>query len=383
MAGKGKGNAYSDSPSVSTIVGTLTERIRTGRYRDGRWFPTERELVEEFGVSRTIIRKAVEALEQRNLVMRSPRCRTVVQGVPVAEIPPRETKRRNLGLWIWPGPTDPAAASVVQGIYNALDHTAFRVVVGSPVGDYWKPINESEARFLESMADDQDIAGILLWYLGGDMNQPALQKVRAANIPMVFLDRRPPEGFDADFVGVDNLYAAEQVVRHLVRQGHRRIAHITNMDHVSTVAERLEGYRRALEAAEIPFRPELVLKETAPTRREQGDVFAGLVENLLALPGAPTAVFAVNDHVALHLIAALRARGVRVPEDIAVAGFDGVERWMPGAPFLTTALQPFERLGARAIDLLLQRIENDPAAAYQHILLDAPLSIHDSTRASH
>jgi DNA-binding LacI/PurR family transcriptional regulator len=70
---------------------------------------------------------------------------------------------------------------------------------------------------------------------------------------------------------------------------------------------------------------------------------------------------------------------VRIPEEIAVAGFDGIERWMPGSPFLTTALQPFERLGGRAVDLLLQRIETGPAAAYQHILLDAPISIHGST----
>jgi len=314
--------------------------------------------------------------------VRSPRCRTIVQSVPDADLPPkeaRETKRRNLGLWIWPGPSDPAAASLVQGIYRSLDHTAFRVVVGSAVGNDWQAVIASEARFLESMAEDQDIAGILLWYLGGDYNLPPLLHVRAANIPMVFLDRRPPEGFDADFVGVDNEYSAEQIVKHLISRGHRRIAHITNMDHVSTVSERLAGYRRALAAAELPFRSELVLRETVSRSGNPAEVFEGLADNLLGLPNPPTAVFAVNDQLALHLMAALRARSVRIPEEIAVAGFDGIERWMPGSPFLTTALQPFERLGGRAVDLLLQRIETGPAAAYQHILLDAPISIHGST----
>ncbi len=382
MAGKGRVADFSTSPSVTNIVGTLTERIHTGRYQDGRWFPTERELVEEFGVSRTIIRKAVEALEKRNLIIRSPRCRTIVQqGLANYDLPPRETRRRNLGLWIWPGPVDPASASVVQGIYQALDHTAYRVVVGSPIGDDWSLMAESEARFLESMADDQDIAGILLWYIGGEVNLPALHRVRAAKIPLVFLDRRSPEGFDADFVGVDNVYSAEQVVKHLIHAGHRRIAHITNMDHASTVLERMEGYRRALKAAELPFRPDLILRETLPKQGRLEDVFAGLAESLLCLPESPTAVFAVNDHIALHLVAALRARGVRVPEDISVAGFDGAERWMPVTPFLTTALQPFDRLGGRAVDLLLHRIETGSTEAYQHILLDAPLTIHGSTRA--
>src|SRR5207248_1783281 len=139
-------------------------------------------------------------------------------------------------------------------------------------------------------------------------------------------------GVEADYVGVDNADAAEQIVRHLLAMGHRSIAHLTNRDRASTVADRLAGYRRALAAAGISYRPELVLE--APFLEPKPDLGGRtddqVAEELLGLPDRPTAVFAVNDYNALSLIAALRVRGLRVPEDMAVAGFDDVERWTPG-----------------------------------------------------
>jgi LacI family transcriptional regulator len=233
------------------------------------------------------------------------------------------------------------------------------------------------------MAQDQVIVGIILWYLGGDANLPTLQALRAARIPLLFIDRRPPADFAADYVGVDNEQAAEEVVKHLLARGHRSIAHVSNFDTASTVMERLAGYRHALTAAGIPFRPELVQKAPDPPGDHTTDGCETLLDTLLSLPDPPTALFAVNDYVALRLLAILRGRNIRVPEDIAIAGFDGIERWMPGKPFLTTANQPFERIGRRAVEILLQRIEKGPASVCQHILLEAPLSAHASTHTMH
>jgi LacI family transcriptional regulator len=152
------------------------------------------------------------------------------------------------------------------------------------------------------------------------------------------------------------------------------------MEEASTVVERLNGYRFALQQAGIPFRPEFVIPVTIEdSHRKPATIYHEAVEHLLNLPEPPTAVFAVHDLMALHLMAALRACGRRVPEDIAIAGFDGIERWKPGEPFLTTCHQPFEVLGMRAANLLLQRIESGTTTAYRHILLEAPLRVHGST----
>src|ERR1041385_66548 len=112
---------FTTSPLVNKIVDTLTEQILSGRYKDRQGFPSERELSEEFGVSRTLIRKVVETLEAQNLIVRSPRCRTIVRSPFRESMPRSETKRRSLGLWLWPYPTDPAIATTVQGICRALD----------------------------------------------------------------------------------------------------------------------------------------------------------------------------------------------------------------------------------------------------------------------
>lgn len=369
------------SPSAIAVANALRERVLNGAYRDQGWLPTERELAQEFGVSRTIIRRAIEELERQNLVVRSPRCRPVVRRTNTS-LAYQDTHRLTLALWIWPSATFPGAAAILRGIYRTADANRYRLIVESPVDTDWRTVVQREALFLERITRDSDIAGVLLWYLGGNTNLPSLQHVREAGIPMVFLDRLPPDGFPADTVGVDNRHAAHQLVRHLISRGHRHIAHITNVDNASTVRERLQGYLDALAEAGIPYRPELVLTETATSEDGYRSVHDALVAHLLEISEPPTAVFCVNDVLALRFVDALRSRGIRVPEDLVVAGFDGLERWLPGTPFLTTANQPFERIGEWATRLLLRRIEQGDKAPYQQVLLEAPLSIHASTRHS-
>ncbi|HZP85007.1 MAG TPA: GntR family transcriptional regulator [Chthonomonadaceae bacterium] len=383
------------NPAVPHILTTLRERIEGNAYQPGTWLPTERALSEEFGVDRSVIRTVLAELIEQGLVVRSQGRRpwvseniqpkitkidrhatALVTQAPTSAPPRIAAQRRSLGLSIWPNPTDPVSASVAQGICKAIDLDTYRLVIDNLALDSWEEILQSEARFLERMVEDRDIAGVLLWLLGGKDSLPALQKVRAANIPIVFLDRRPPFGFEADYVGVDNEFAAEQAVNHLLALGHRRIAHITNGDYASTVVERMNGYRRALEKAKIPFDLDLIGTVSEGWREAR---YTAMLDRLLSLPEPPTAMFAVNDVLADRCMKLMRERGLRIPEDMAVVGFDGIERWRPGEPFLTTVHQPFELIGMRAADLLLQRIEGRPPAAYQHILLPASLSIHGST----
>ncbi len=371
------------SPSVRHITDVIEARIRSGKYPHGRWLPSEREIADEFGVSRIVIKSVVNELDNRALVIRSARCRPVVRNAADVDVPTEfilpETRRSSIGLWIWPNPRQPGIATIVQGITRTLDPDAFRMIIASPHVTDWVSAARSESQFLLRMAQDRDIVGIILWYLGGETNLPALVTLREAHIPLVFIDRRPPAGFSADYVGVDNIHSAEEVVKHLVAQGHRSIAHISNFDTASTVYERLTGYRRALKASGLPYRPELVQHAPDPTDGDPSEGCAALLDILLGLPDPPTALFAVNDYIALRLKAAIQVRGLTVPGDIALAGFDGIERWLPGRSFLTTANQPFERIGARAVDALLKHLTLGSEALAEHILLEAPLSISSST----
>ncbi len=367
------------SPQIQQIVATLEERIRLGRYGTSYWLPTERALAEEFRVSRARIRLVLSELERRNLVLREAGCRPVVRREFDPNPPAAGRMRRSLGLWITNEHPNSGAQMVARGVQRALDSNAYRLVLASPCGDTMPECLQSEAEALTQMAQDDDIAGLILWYNGGSANLPTLQALRAVNIPMVFVDRLPPSEFEADFVGIDNTGMAQQIVEHLVAEGHRNIAHITNSEPVSAVYDRLEGYRLALEGAGIPFRPERVLYGDIQGLNEEEQRAEALAERLLKMPDRPTAVFAVNDYSALSLIAALQTRGLRIPDDIAVAGFDDLERWSPRKPFLTTVRQPFERMGKEAVKLLLQRLQTGASATYRHVLLDAPLLIREST----
>ncbi len=367
------------SPTVSRIVSALKDRIRSGEYKQGDWLPPERALATEFQVSRILIRAAVKELERQHLVTCSIHRRPLVQGVSRAEAETPLAASRSLALWIWPSPTWPGSALILQGIQEALG-SEFRLVVGTATGETWEEMYAQEARFLQQVHRDRDVEGLIISYMGGSTNLPYLENLRAVNIPMVFLDHLPPMGFEADYVGVNNKRAAEQAVRHLVTSGHRRIAHVSNFDTLSTVAERLAGYRRALESAEIPFCPELVEQDPGPSSDDPEEGCEALIGRLLSLPDPPTAIFAVHDVIAYRVMAALRARGLRVPEDISLVGFDGIERWMPSRPFLTTMYQPFETMGAQAMDLLRERLQEGPKTVYKHAILEARLAVHESTR---
>lgn len=375
------------NPAVAYLAQVLEERIEQGNYQSGTWLPTERALSEEFAVDRSVVRAAFLQLEARQLIVRAqgrrPWVRERAQPVPATSEQSSariETRRRNIGLWIWPNPTHPATNAVAQGICTVLDQSQYRLIIGNIFWSSWDAVRRAEAEFLGHMATDDDVVGVLLWYLGGKDNLPALHKLRAANVPVLFMDRLPPEGYDADFVGVDNEFAAEAIVGHLIAQGHREIAHITNGENASTVQERLAGYRRALEKAGLTYRPRLVLTNRETGEGDEEATSDLLAEELLSLPNPPTAAFAVNDVTAEILMVGLRRRGIRIPEDVAVAGFDGIERWTTSTPFLTTVQQPFELIGSNAIKLLLQRIETGPTTACRHLLLQAPLCIYDSTR---
>lgn len=362
------------SPLAAGIAGTLAARIHQGDFPSGRALPSERSLAQEFGASRLVIRASLAELERRGLLKRQDRCRPVVSAcsLPAATV---DTARRAVSIWLWPHAADFGASLILKGIQSVQADPSLRLVIASAVGTDWDGIVASEAKFLTQIATDPHLMGGVVWYLGGSQNLPALAAVRRAGKQLVFVDRLPPTPETFDFVGTDNKNAAEDVVKHLIDMGHRRIGCLSNRDPASSVKERVEGYRSALAFAGIPFRPDYLV----PVMRDDDcGVVAGL-DRLLALPEPPTAVFGINDHIALQAHEDLVQRGIQVPGEISVAGFDGLLRWVPGGGHLTTAKQNFERIGQLAMEILIENIEQGSSARCRHVLLEAPLAPQGST----
>ncbi len=172
-----------------------------------------------------------------------------------------------------------------------------------------------------------------------------------SNIPTVQIDRLI-QGVAADAVLVDNTEAVRQAVCRLVDKGHQRIAIITGPKSVFTAKERLGGYLRALTDNNILYDDELVISDT----NTFATGYRGC-EQLMGLQERPTAVLCTNYDITIGLVTAARERGLRVPEDLDVFGFDCMEVCAMMKPPLPVVHQPEQEIGRRAAAFLIERLE--------------------------
>lgn len=166
--------------------------------------------------------------------------------------------------------------------------------------------------------------------------------------------------------GMINLESDEEagactLVRHLVSRGHRRIMHITGTRGLLGAERRIEGYRRALAEAGIPFDASLVLNADYTTPAGIQALRGWLSRSRGAQ--LPEAIFCANDAIAMGCIEVLAEVGIRVPEDVSIAGFDDTLGARTTVPQLTTVRQPLRAMGAKAVDLLLEQIGKEAARA--------------------
>ncbi|MGY2221150.1 LacI family DNA-binding transcriptional regulator [Pseudomonas gingeri] len=227
---------------------------------------------------------------------------------------------------------------------------------------------EQELRVVKAL-HHRRVDGILLAPSSGS-RALALDYLLENEIPAVLVDRLVTAGFDQ--VGVENRRSTEELVRHLIDHGHRRIGFIAGRPGFSTTDERVEGYQAALDKAGLPFDRALLVNggsDSEPARLATAQ--------LLALQSPPTAIMAANNLMTLGAMHALRDAQVEVPGQMALVGFDDFDWADFFVPRLTLIAQPVKALGAEAVNLLLKRIEA-PEAQRQTVHLAPTLRIRNS-----
>ena len=194
--------------------------------------------------------------------------------------------------------------------------------------------------------------------------------------PVVMLGERSVNG-SADHVAIDNIAAAKAATNHLIAIGRRRIAAIGDQPNVATNTARLRvaGYRAALAEAGMPAVPAL-LREPATFTREDG---AKTMADLLALPEPPDAVFCFNDLLAVGAMRAIHDRGLCVPDDIAVIGFDDIAEGRFHIPSLSTIAPDKEYIGEAAVALLERRLGAASAVQAEEVEVGFDLVAREST----
>lgn len=366
--------------STQRVVQGIQDKLSAGSLKDGSKLPSERKLAAEFGASRVSIQSAIRELEKMGLVVRRANHRPIVQSPKPSAGPSRSRVADQIAIWILPDLQDLGGMMILQGIRAMFGKVGYRLLIACPPSSDRDVIEKAEVEFLRDLAGNQDVAGAIVWDTGNLGCVAAYHDLIAAKKPLVFIDREPPFDVNADVVACNNRGAARKAVQHLLDLGHRRISMVVASERASSVRDRIEGYRLALEQAEISLGKSAVVEIRENGTDPVEDAQRLLIETLQG-PDAPTALFAVNDRIALHLCEAAENLKIGVPDQVSILGFDWLLRGTPSSKKITTVSQPFDEIGRAAAQRLLEQIDSRASEIPREILLSAPLVIGESTGA--
>ncbi len=227
---------------------------------------------------------------------------------------------------------------VFLGINRAAENAGYNIMV-----------DPSSRRINESIRGRFPIDGCVL--VSPAKDDPLLKHIEEENIPALLINTRSPK---ISWVDLDNISSACEVVKHLIGLGHREIAVVKGKENVQNSSDRFKGYLKALKEHGIKFNEDYAIT---------GDFFEEKAyletKKKFSRIKKATAVFACNDNMALGVIRALEEKGLSVPSDVSVAGFDDINLASYFSPPLTTVRQPFYMMGIAGVRTLVQQIEGE------------------------
>ncbi len=358
-----------------TIVETLGDEILAGRYRAPMTFPSVERIVRRFGVAHLTAVRAMDELKRRGLVYSVQGSGTFVRHPPE----PAGPSGRSIGLVVPAWPRSDFFPSLCREV-SALCQTKERPLLFADTSAPMAGGATTEARLVAAARSlvDEHVSGILFhpvdFRAGADKaNHAALEVFRKAGVPVVLLDCDivPPPGESGyDLVGIDNVSAGWRLGEHVLARGARRLLFVSLFAAVSSNAQmRLSGLRHAAARKRGARVSVFDLESLDGAEKALAEQFRS---------NAPEAVVCSSDMVAVVARKALRAAGLRVPEDVLLAGVnDGPVAELADPP-LTTIRQPCADIARVAFETL-ERRRSDPAAPPLRVFLPAPLVMRAAT----
>ncbi|MBI2942006.1 MAG: GntR family transcriptional regulator [Chloroflexi bacterium] len=355
-------------PLYAQLQELFRAAILSGELPPGSQLPGEEELGRQYGLSRLTVRRALQDLQHEGLIRTERGRGSFVAGFP--------TPVGNGISLIMAHLHHVFHLDLIRGIEGELKRAGYHVITR-----YSRNDPDEESRDIGAALRDRN-AAILLFPSVGFANADLIRGVLARGIPVTFVDRWYP-GLPADVVTEDNVRGGYLAASHLVERGHRRIGFLTSAEHQTTaVEERLAGYRQALEEAAIPYDP--ILVTAVPPAPDEGDASPAMpvASSLIQLTRSPhdvTAFVGCHDRAALTALRTLREAGLRVPDDVALTGFNDYP-WAanPDVSLTTVAPRPWEELGARAARLTVDRLQR-PGGEPRREVLPVQLVVRGST----
>jgi LacI family transcriptional regulator len=264
---------------------------------------------------------------------------------------------------------NPFFTEVARGVEDLANQAGYVVILCNSDDSVAK-----ENHYLHVL-EEQRTQGILITPVQNDASY--LQRFRQRGIAIVLLDR-PSRSKDLCSVAVDDVLGGDMAAMHLIVEGHTRIAFVHGPLIIRQCADRRRGVLRALKSAGLDPQESLLDITTSAQTVREGEAS---VERLLSASIKPTAVFCGNDLLALGLMRGLIKRGLSIPDDMALVGYDDVEFASVLSTPLTSVRQPKYELGRAAAELLIDEANNPDTHQHQHIMYQPELIVRESSRS--
>lgn len=257
-----------------------------------------------------------------------------------------------------PNITNPFFSQVIQAIEDRAQQKGYAVLLGDT--------RESQKR-------EQEYVQRVETRLADGVIQLRPQSMSPSNHNIPWVNACGVESTPGPSIRIDNVASSKTIVDYLISLGHTKIGAITGLKDNPHSIDRLAGYKQSLDAAGIPFDRSLVAEGDFSMWSGQG-----AAHQFFQLDSRPTAICCFNDEMAIGAIQACKARGLNVPKDISITGFDDIAYARYSDPGLTTMAQPSEEIGKIALDMLVRIIEGEDLAT-QRVVLPTQFIIRQST----
>ncbi|MDD5424073.1 MAG: GntR family transcriptional regulator [Candidatus Omnitrophica bacterium] len=357
----------SSVPLYKQLKRVIENQVKSGEKKPGELVSSEKEFCEKHGISQITVRKAIFELVNEGVLYRIPGKGTFVSGPEQGSRSASKLKTDNIGFvisrehhpifsntfysYVFAGVEEEARAHGYNLIYQVLDEKLM--------------FDPSTFKLIE----ERKVDGLILT---GEMSHSFVSNLKSKDIPIVLVDHLI-EDSGLDSVVTDNTKGTSEMIKYLADLGHEHIGFLgATLEHGSFM-ERFEGYKAALKKNHLEFKEDFV---------QTGLLWNGygMMEKMFRLPKMPTAIFACNDLMAVRAMAAIQDKGMKVPDDMSIAGFDDIDMSQQIHPPLTTVRVQKEEMGKAGVKRLIQRIKNSNKRP-EKIVVPTELVVRKSCKA--
>lgn len=357
-------------PLATQLSQQLSWLIVSGKLQENDSLPPVRALGEKLGINYHTVRAAYQQLKDSGIISTRQGKLATVQSYSRQHLALNSPKVPTFAIGVLIPNYSPYHASFLQGLEMATQDDPWLKFICNT--DYY---NRYVGRYMDQLIA-KNVDGIIVMHFETPFKSKVNKQLKTSEEypPIVYADSPGMEGLSVGFKREEGAYA---VTRHLIEHGHKRIGLITPSLKWHTIKQIFHGFEKAMASADYPVLRELIT--TVPTFKAH-DGMEG-VDQLFELSDPPTAILASGDMLAIGAMKRLKERGVKVPADVAVAGYGEIDLVELVDPPLTTVALPPEKMGIRALEMLRQAIAGKEVD-HSQVLLDTELMIRRSCGCS-